>query len=170
MAALIVYFSRAGENYFGGSFRRISVGNTERAAQILAELTGAEQFRLEPLRPYPASYDACVAQAVEEKERSARPELKRYPEGLERYEVIYLGYPNYCGTMPMPVFTFLEHCDLSGKQICPFCTHEGSGMGASEADLRRMCPGAAVTRGLAIHGSHAAEAAPAFRRWLAEMA
>lgn len=77
----------------------------------------------------------------------ARPELREYPDSLEPYDTVYLGYPNYWGTMPMPVFTFLEHFDFSGKTIRPFCTHEGSGLGHSVEDIRRLCPGAGWSRG-----------------------
>ena len=89
----------------------------------------------------------------DDQKRDARPELKEYPDSLDAYDTVYLGYPNYWGTMPMPVFTFLEHFDFSGKVIRPFCTHEGSGMGRSEADIRRICPDAVVKKGLAVRGS-----------------
>ena len=134
MAILIAYYSRAGENYFGGSYRRIPVGNTRRDWQ-----------------------------------QSVRPELLGLPKDLSGYDRIYLGYPNYCGTMPMAVYTFLEHYDFTGKLICPFCTHEGSGLSQTERDIRKAAPGATVTRGLAIHGSHVDEAAPALTRWVKEM-
>lgn len=84
------------------------------------------------------------------------PALVNLPESLDGYDEIYLGYPNYCGTMPMAVYTFLEHYDFTGKTIRPFCTHEGSGLSDTESDIRRAAPGAAVTKGLAIHGSHVA--------------
>lgn len=98
--------------------------------------------------------------------RGARPELKQYPEEFEKYDTIYLGFPNYWSTMPMAVFTFLEHFDFTGKTICPFCTHEGSGMGSSEADIRRFCPGAKLKKGLAIRGGSAGSAEQEIRRWL----
>ena len=135
MAALIAYFSRADQNYFGGRLKNISVGNTEQAARILEKITGADMFKIEPVQPYSKDYNICISQAQEDQRRNARPELTHYPESIDQYDVIYLGYPNYWGTMPMQVFTFLEHFDFSGKTICPFCTHEGSGMGRSEADI-----------------------------------
>ena len=152
MAELIAYFSRADENYFSGALRVIPVGNTEIAAQMLQEMTGADLFRIEPLLPYSKDYNECIAQAQDDQRRDARPQLREYPDSLDQYDTIYLGYPNYWGTMPMPVFSFLEHFDFSGKIIRPFCTHEGSGMGRSERDIRRLCPGARVEKGLAIHG------------------
>lgn len=167
MSSIIVYFSRRYENYVSGTIRNLAVGNTEIAAGILKELTGAECFKMEPIQEYSRNYNECISQAQADQRRNARPELKMYPESLSEYETIYLGYPNYWGTMPMCVFTFLEHFDFTGKTIFPFCTHEGSGMGNSEEDIRRLCPGAVVKRGLALHGGGVKNAKPAIRKWLA---
>ena len=164
MAILIAYYSRAGENYFGGSYRRIPVGNTRRVAEQLASLTGGDLLELRQAHPYSDDYRTCVAQARADWQQSVRPELLGLPKDLSGYDRIYLGYPNYCGTMPMAVYTFLEHYDFTGKLICPFCTHEGSGLSQTERDIRKAAPGATVTRGLAIHGSHVDEAAPALTR------
>ena len=111
MKKLIAYYSRAGENYFSGAHRTIAVGNTEKAARLLAELTGAELFHIEQKVPYSDDYDTCVAEARRDLRANARPELAALPESLDDYDEIYLGYPNYCGTMPMAVYTFLEHYD-----------------------------------------------------------
>lgn len=167
MSSIIVYFSRRYENYVSGTIRNLAVGNTEIAAGILKELTGAESFKLEPIQEYSRNYNECISQAQADQRRNARPELKTYPESLSEYETIYLGYPNYWGTMPMCIFTFLEHFDFTGKTIFPFCTHEGSGMGNSEEDIRRLCPGAIVKKGLALHGGGVKNAEPAIRKWLA---
>ena len=170
MAALIAFYSRAGENYFSGARRTIAVGNTEKAARLLAELTGAELFHIEQKVPYSDDYDTCVAEARRDLRANARPELTALPERLDDYEEIYLGYPNYCGTMPMAVYTFLEHYDFTGKTIHPFCTHEGSGLSDTENDIRKAAHGAAVTKGLAIHGSHVDEAKSALVQWVEEFA
>lgn len=153
MAKLIAYFSRADENYFNGALKTISVGNTEIAAQKLQKLTGADLFKIDPVQQYSKDYNECIEQAKQDQKRDARPELKEYPESLDQYDTIYLGFPNYWGTMPMAVFTFLEHFDFTGKTICPFCTHEGSQMGHSEQDIKKLCPQAKVEKGLPIHGS-----------------
>ena len=166
MAAIIAYFSRRGENYVSGKLKELSVGNTEVAAGMLQQLTGADLFQVEPVHEYPKSYNACIDEAQADQRRDARPELKRYPESLDGYDTIYLGYPNYWGTMPMPVFTFLEHFDFSGKTILPFCTHEGSGLGRSENDIKRLCPGASVKQGLALHGGSVQDALPTLQKWL----
>lgn len=152
MSELIVYFSRKHENYVGGEIKNLEIGNTEVAAGMIRELTGADMFKIEPLQAYSKNYNKCIAQAQEDQRQDARPELKNYPENLDSYDVIYLGFPNYWGTMPMPVFTFLEHFDFSGKTIRPFCTHEGSGKGGSENDIRKLCPSAKVESGIGIRG------------------
>mgnify|MGYP005791844717 CR=1 FL=1 len=166
MSDLIVYFSRRHQNYVNGVIRDLKVGNTEVAAQMIHRLTGAELFQIEPLQEYSKDYNECIVQAQADQRRDARPELKSYPADMETYDTIYLGYPNYWSTMPMAVFTFLEHYDLTGKRICPFCTHEGSGMGSSEADIRRICPGAVLEKGLAIHGGSVERAEPEIEKWL----
>ena len=140
MTELIAYFSRADENYFNGTLKYIEKGNTEIAAETLQKLSGADIFRIQPVQPYAKDYNECIAQAQADLRRNARPELKEYPESLDGYDTIYLGYPNYWGTMPMAVFTFLEHFDFSGRIIRPFCTHEGNCMGNSETDIRKICP------------------------------
>ena len=121
MAALIAFYSRAGENYFGGAYRRIAVGNTEKAAELLADITGGELFHIRQAEPYSDVYQTCIAEAQQDLRSHARPEVLDLPENLDAYDEIYLGYPNYWGTMPMAVYTFLEHYDFTGKVIHPFC-------------------------------------------------
>lgn len=166
MAELIAYFSRAHENYVSGAIKNLKVGNTEVAARMIQQLTGAALFSIEPVQPYSPDYNQCIAQAQADQRRDARPELKAYPEGLEKYDTIYLAYPNYWSTMPMAVFTFLEHFDFAGKTILPLCTHEGSGMGNSLQDIRRLCPGAKVMEGLAIRGGSVENAGSLIEKWL----
>ena len=168
MAGLIVYFSRAGNNYVSGAIQNLTIGNTEEAAKLLAEMTGADLFKIEPVVPYSSDYSACIEEAKQDLKRNARPELKRYPDNLDGYDTVYLGYPNYWGTMPVAVFTFLERFDFSGKTIKPFCTHEGSGMGSSESDIKRLCGGAILEAGLAIQGGRVHEAKSAIAQWLGQ--
>lgn len=169
MKSLIVYFSRRHQNYVNGVIRNLEIGNTEIAARMIEKHTNADLFQIEPLQEYSKDYNECIAQAQEDQRRDVRPELKSYPADMETYDTIYLGYPNYWSTMPMAVFTFLEHYDLTGKRICPFCTHEGSGMGSSEADLRKTCPGAVIEKGLAIHGGSVESAEPEIEKWLSSL-
>ena len=168
MATLIAFYSRAGENYFGGAYRRIAVGNTEKAAKMLAELTGGALLKLEQAQPYSEDYQTCIAEAKKDLQAHARPEVLNLPENLDEYDEIYLGYPNYWGTMPMAVYTFLEKYDFTGKTIHPFCTHEGSGLSSTERDVQRAARGAKVGRGLAIHGSDVDGAKPALEKWVRE--
>ena len=170
MAALIAFYSRAGENYFGGAYRRISVGNTEKAAQMLAEITGGELYHIQQAEPYSEDYQTCIAQAKADLKKKARPAVLNLPDSLDGYDEIYLGYPNYWGTMPMAVYTFLEHYDFTGKTIRPFCTHEGSGLSRTVQDIQKAAPGAVVARGLAIHGSSVDSAKAAIEKWVKEAA
>lgn len=163
---LVAFYSRADENYVNGTIKRLETGNTEIAAGILKELTGADIFKIEQRQPYSKNYNECIAQAQADQKRNARPELKQYPETLEEYDVIYLGYPNYWSTMPMAVFTFLEHFQWKGKTIKPFCTHEGSGMGSSLHDIKSLCPDAKVEEGIAIRGGGVRQAKQEISEWI----
>lgn len=163
---LVAFYSRADENYFGGALKYIKIGNTELAASIIQELTDADSFKIEQQKQYSKAYNDCIAEAQEDQRRDARPELKSCPTNLDGYDTIYLGYPNYWGTMPMAVFTFLEKYDLSGVTIKPFCTHEGSGMGKSEKDIQRLCPGAKVEKGLAIIGCQVENSKKDIEKWI----
>ena len=165
MANLIVYYSRKGENYWAGDIKVIEKGNTERVAEFVQQAVGGDLFELETVRTYDASYMTCIEEAKEELRAKARPALKACPENLDAYDTIFLGYPNWWGTCPMCVFTFLESFDLSGKRIVPFCTNEGSGMGHSERDIAKACPGATVEAGLSVTGSQAAQSQSRVAAW-----
>lgn len=163
---LIAYYSRADENYVSGALKMLSVGNTEVAAGIIKELTGADLFKIEQAKPYSKGYNDCIEEAKADQQNNARPELTGYPDSIDGYDVIYLGFPNYWSTMPMAVFTFLEHFDWGGKIIKPFCTHEGSGIGKSASDIKRLCPKAEVKGGLAIYGSRVNKAKADIEGWV----
>ena len=165
MANLVVYFSRKGENYCNGSIKNLKKGNTEIVAEFVQQAVGGELFEVETVKPYSQDYYACTDEAQKELRANARPELKRYPDNLNEYDVVFVGYPNWWGTMPMAMFTFLEKYDLSGKKIVPFCTNEGSGMGSSERDLKRICVGAEIAKGLPIRGSAAAQSQKQVAEW-----
>lgn len=163
---LIAYFSHDGEAYVGGEIRELKVGNTRAAAQMIEHLTGGELLRIETVESYPYAYMETVEKAQAELKANARPELKTALPQMDAYDTVILGYPNWWGTMPMAVCGFLEECDLFGKRILPFCTHEGSGMGRSETDIQRLCPGAKVEKGLAITGSRVGGAERQIAKWL----
>jgi flavodoxin len=166
---LIAYFSRPGNNYVGGSIVDLPVGNTEVIATMIRELTGGDLFRIEAVNAYPADYAETTEVAREELRTKARPKLTGHVETMASYDVIFPGYPNWWGTMPMPVFTFLEEYDFSGKTIAPFCTHEGSSLGHSVADIRKACPESAVLEGLAVRGGDVKDAQGMVAGWLREI-
>ena len=163
---LIAFFSRADENYFGGAMRYVKVGNTEIVAGIIKDLIPADSFKIEMKNPYSPVYMTCIEEAKKDLRAKARPELVSMPESIDEYDTVILAYPNYWGTMPMAVYTFLENFDFSGKTILPLCTNEGSGMGSSEREIKKTCPGAEVKKGLPITGSAAASSKSSVERWL----
>ena len=165
LSSLVAYFSRPDENYFNGELRNIEVGNTEIVAKMIQENTQSDIFKIEPMKSYSKTYNECITQAKDDLQRGARPELKTYLSDISKYDTIYLGFPNYWGTMPMCVFTFLEHYDFKGKKIYPFCTHEGSGFARSLNDIKRCCD-ATIMKGLAIHGSDVNQSKKAIESWL----
>lgn len=162
---LIAFFSRADENYFGGAMKYVKTGNTEIVVNLMKELIEADCFKIEMKKPYSPVYRTCVEEAKQDFMSNARPELTHYPDSIDGYDTIVLAYPNYMGTVPMPVATFLERYDFSGKTILPLCTNEGSGMGTSERDIRKYAPGAEFGSGLSVTGSKAAEAKEAVKAW-----
>jgi flavodoxin len=164
--SLVVYFSRKGNNYVSGNIINLPVGNTEVAAKLIAELAGADMFRIDPVKEYSQDYHKCTVEAQKELRDNARPELKNYINSIDGYDLIYLCFPNYWGTMPMCVWTFLEKYDFAGKTVKPLCTHEGSGMGRSESDIRKLCPGAKVEKGLPIRGSEVSGAKSIIEEWI----
>lgn len=156
---LIAYYSRRGENYWNGSIRNLAKGNTEVVVEKLkALLPDADVYHIDTTYEYPKDYYECIDQAKQELRGKARPELKNKLDNIDEYDNIILGYPNWWGTMPMVVYTFLESFDFTGKTIIPFCTNEGSGMGSSERFIKKEAPTAIVLSGTSIHGAEAARA------------
>ncbi|MDR0622370.1 MAG: flavodoxin [Deltaproteobacteria bacterium] len=125
-------------------------GNAKALAEQVAAETGGDLFEIKTLRPYPDNYEDCIDVAKKEQNNAARPELEKNVSGLDRYGTVFLAYPNWWGTLPMVVFTFLESNDFSGKTIYPLVTHGGSRFGTSLNDLKRICPTASVGEGLAV--------------------
>lgn len=152
---LIVYYTREGENYWNGGIKNISKGNTERVAEFIQDAVGGDLFRVDTVDAYPEDYYECIDVAKDELTNNARPEIKGLVDNIDEYDNIFIGYPNWWGTMPMAMFTFLDNTDLSGKNVIPFCTNEGSGLGKSVSDLKKTAPQANVKSGLSIHGAEA---------------
>lgn len=145
---LVAFFSRADENYAVGYIKK---GNTHIVAEMIAAETEADMFHIETVNPYPANYNECIEVAKREKQSKARPEIKGDIR-VEDYDVIFLGYPNWWGEMPMAVYTFIEKHNWQNKIVIPFCTHEGSGLSGTERRIQSACEGATVMKGIAIRG------------------
>lgn len=156
MSTLVAYYSRAGQNYGNGGVIDLPKGNTEVLAEAIAADLGADLFKIETVEPYPTDYFATTDQAKRELRENARPAIQGPLPNMEGVDAIVLGYPNWWGTMPMAVKTFLDGCDLTGVTIAPLCTNEGSGLGNSVSDLCRTYPAANVVEGLSVRGTDAA--------------
>lgn len=159
---LVVFFSRTGENYAVGN---ITKGNTHIVAELIADITGGELCEIVPEKAYPKKYDACVEIAQKEKETSARPAIKGNIT-VENHDIIFVGYPNWWGDMPMPVYTFIDKNKWNGKTVIPFCTHEGSGLSDTETRIAEACKGATVRKGLAIKGYDAQNGREKTRKYI----
>jgi len=149
---LIAYFSRT--------------GNTREIANQIHGYLGGDVFEIQPVKPYPDDYDACVKQARQELDSGYRPELKTKVQNIESYDLVFIGYPNWWGTFPAPVRVFLTEYDFSGNKIVPFCTHKGSGLGRSAADIAKLCPKSDLLDGLEVRGSSVGTAQGKVSDWL----
>jgi flavodoxin len=135
---LIAYFSRT--------------GTTRQVADLIRQSVGGDIVEVKPVNPYPAEYRATTDQAKWEQETNFRPPITTQAVAMETYDTVFIGYPNWWGTMPMPLFTFLEKYDVGNKTLIPFCTHEGSRLGHSVSDIKALCPNSTVLDGLALRG------------------
>lgn len=161
MKSLIIYFSRADENYAVGY---ISKGNTEIVAEYLQELTGANMFKVEPAIPYAKDYNTCIRQA---KDRIGDAPIKGKPTDISAYDTIFIMSPIYWGTYAPEMETALQGLDFSGKTVRVISTHEGSGLANMISDVKKMCTGADVQKnGLAIKGSQAKDSRQKVADWL----
>ena len=144
---LTVYFSLKGETIAPGmKIVNLEKGHTAVAAEFIQKAVGGDLFELETVKTYIADHMKMIYEAQEELKNGVRPELKAYPE-LDKYDTVFLCYPNWWNTVPMPVVTFMEHYDWTGKRIIPFCTSGGGGLGHSVEDIQKYCPGAHVAEG-----------------------
>lgn len=162
---LVIYYSRTGENYVNGSIRSISKGNTEIVAEYIADAVGADLFQVETVKEYDASYMTCIEEAKAELREDARPELKEMLDSVAEYDNIVVAGPCWWGTFPCAIMTQLDALDFTGKNVFPVMTHEGSGLGSSARTLKKLCTGATVGTGLAIHGADAAASKATVEKW-----
>ena len=159
--SLIVYFSRADENYAVGY---IDKGNTEIVAEYVQELTGADMFKVEPLVPYAADYNTCIQEA---KQRIGNAPIKETLTDISAYDTVFVMSPIYWETYAPEIETALEGLDFTGKAVRVISTHEGSGLGSMVSDVKKTCRGAKVdTKGLAVKGSQAKNSKKAVENWL----
>ena len=136
---------------------------------MIAEHTGGELFHVETVTVYPDEYNDLIEVAKEEQDNDERPELASAIEDMDRYQTVFIGFPNWWGTMPMAMFTILESYDFAGKTVIPFCTHEGSALGRSESDIAALIPEAKLQKGLAVRGSNVDSAEDDVVSWLEEL-
>lgn len=144
-------------------------GNTAKLAGWIQERTGGDLFSIRVTEPYSSDYDECLDRAAEEKQAHARPALTDVVPDMAQYDVIFLGYPNWWYTLPMPVLTFLESYDFSGKTVIPFCAHGTGGLAESVDDLRAALPDSAtVGRPIGVYRPDVDGAQPRIDAWLAD--
>ncbi|MCD7778718.1 MAG: NAD(P)H-dependent oxidoreductase [Clostridiales bacterium] len=151
-SSLVVYFSWS--------------GNTRTIANEIASLTGADIFELTPVTPYSDDYDTVLEEAQTEQSENARPEINGSIENFDSYDVIYLGFPNWWGDMPMILYSFLDDYDLSGKTIAPFVSSGGSGFSNTLSAVYENEPNATLTEGLSLSSSESQNPEEAVTKWL----
>ena len=163
---LLAYFSRAGENYHYGGRTHLEVGNTEVAAEMISASISADVYKIEAAHPYPVSYQETVDRNVREQNDEARPEIAGQLPNIETYDTVLLGSPIWNVRSPMIMRTFVEAFDWTGKTILPFVTYAISGLGRTVDDYTRLCPGATIKEGLAVHGEEVGGARADVNAWL----
>ena len=141
-------------------------GNTEVIADYIAEFTGGDIFKIKPDNEYSSNYQTCLKEAKDDLNSNARPKLQEYLNSISDYDTIYIGYPNWWGTLPMPILSLVEKLDFTGKTVKPFVTSGGSGMGSSKRYLENSCKGANVKDGLSIRSSGISNAKSSVENWI----
>ena len=162
---LILYYSRKGQNYVNGRILDLEKGNTALCAEFIQKAVGGDLFEVQTERPYAEDYHTCTLEAKEELTENARPELKEYVGDISEYDHFFVCGPCWWNTFPMAIFSQLERLDFTGKKVVPLMTHEGSGLGACERDLRKVCKGAVLGSGMAVHGADPGKAEKAVAAW-----
>lgn len=142
------------------------LGNMQYMAMTIQEAIGGELFRIETKEKYPLEHETLVNQAKEEQNEEVRPELATHIENVGQYDIIFLGYPNWWGDMPQPLYTFLEEYDFSGKTIIPFNSHGGSGFSNTIEEIKKLQPNATVKDdGLSISRNDVADSEQEITDW-----
>ena len=141
-------------------------GNTRTIAVLIHNMVGGDIFEIVPVDSYPSDHDKVVEQTLQELSEYHIPKLTSKLGNMESYDLIFIGYPNWWGTIPLPVESFLSEYDLSGKTIIPFCTHEGSGMGRSLSDIKNLLMESFILDGFSVRGSNAKNTKTEISDWL----
>ncbi len=141
-------------------------GNTEGAAKEIQSQTGTDLFKIELVKPYSSDYNTVLDEAQRDQNKQARPELSTHIENMEDYDIIFIGYPNWWASIPMPIASFLEEYDFSGKTIIPFCSHGGGRFGQSLTAISKLAPDAVLGEGLSIHYSGGSTLSDDIAEWL----
>lgn len=143
------------------------MGNNEYIAKTIQKATGGDLFQIQTVQEYPTTHDPLLEFAYNEKAEDARPELSSQIENLDQYDVIFLGYPNWNADLPMPLYTFLEQYDFSGKTIIPFTSHGGSGFSGTVQTISDLQPGAEVSsNGLSVSRNDVADSEQEVTEWV----
>ena len=174
---LIAYFTRADNikidpNVDADSSASINIngsshkGNLTIMADYIKDATGGDTFSILTTEYYPTKYRDSTNTAKEEQNEDVRPELSNHVKNMADYDIIFLGYPNWWGGLPMPVYTFLEEYDFSGKTIIPFASHEGSGLGKGPSEIAEICPKAQIMDGFAARGTEVSSSKDDIEKWI----
>jgi len=142
-------------------------GNTRGIAHEIQRQTGADLFEITLTEPYSGDYNTVLMEAQRDQHDQARPEIAEHIDSMDDYDVILLGYPNWWASIPMPIASFLEEYDFSGKQILPFCSHGGGRFGQSLTAIAKLAPEADIGEGLSVHYSGGSGLADNVSAWLA---
>lgn len=147
-------------------------GNGQQMARWISEETGGELFRIVPAESYGEDYGACADRAKNELDNGIRPELSSHIDAdiMAQYDVIYLGFPVWWYDLPMPVWSFMEEYDLSGKTIIPFFSHNGSSNGANSLNrISELAADAVVLSddAISIRGSNVSGSENEVKEWAA---
>lgn len=153
MKTLIAYFSHVGECLENDQIVTIEKGNTEKVAEKIKELTGADLYKIEEAEPYPFNYDDCLRRARKEDENNEHPVLKDVIGiDINQYDVIYLGFPIWYRTYPRVIASFIDKYNFTGKTIKPFCTNDEGTFGITLLELESQLKGVNILDGLSIRG------------------
>ncbi len=152
--SLVVYFSWS--------------GNTRSIAKKIGALVPADLVELELERPYSRNYNTCLDEALRDQKKNARPKLKNSPGDIRKYKDIFLGYPNWWGSIPMPIASFLESGNFEGKNIFPFCSNGGGGLGQSISAITKLCPKSKIGNPLPVHYDGGSNLQKELKEWIGE--